>query len=195
MNFFDRFSVDGLLAMLYSLPGILLAISFHEFAHAYSAYKLGDDTARLSGRMTISPLAHIDVAGFLLLILAGFGWAKPVPVNTARLKYGRYGDLIVSLAGVVTNFILAFVVLLILLLLIALNISLNEIVFNIFSYAIYINLALCVFNLIPIPPLDGYRVVRALTVGPWGSNAFLSFVERYGFIILIVLAVSDTTSS
>ena len=100
-----------LLEILYRIPGILVAISFHECAHAYAAYKCGDPTARNLGRMTLNPFAHFDPIGLVMMLLVRFGWAKPVPINTRNFKHPRKDELIVSLAGVATNLIIAFVTL------------------------------------------------------------------------------------
>ncbi len=186
------FSRSGILGMLYALPGILIALSFHEFAHAYAANRLGDPTARNLGRMTINPLAHIDLWGFIMLLLVRFGWAKPVPINPRNFKHPRRDELIVSLAGVVTNFLLAFVTMFLydIIVIIAggaqfINEALNSIIFSFF----YINLGLFVFNLLPIPPLDGFHVAQCLFMRKLGTRPF-EFLERYGFLLLIVLLMS-----
>jgi len=183
----------GLLDLLYRLPAILVALSFHEWAHAYSAYRLGDPTAYNMGRMTINPLAHLDLVGFLMLVLVRFGWAKPVPVSIRNFKNPRKDEVIVSLAGVATNLALAFVSLGVSIVVTDVagyhNAALNTILFNFF----FINIGLCVFNLLPIPPLDGYRVVAALLMRKVGYKPF-EFLERYGFIILIALLVSGVLS-
>ena len=185
----NLFSGTSILEMLYRIPAILVALSFHEFAHAYAAYRLGDPTARNLGRMTINPLAHIDLWGFLMLLLVRFGWAKPVPINPRNFKKPRRDEIIVSLAGVVMNFLLAFVSMFLFYLILGgfkyYNEALNSIIYSFF----YINLALFVFNLLPIPPLDGFHVAQCLFMRKLGTRPF-EFLERYGFIILIVLLMS-----
>lgn len=172
--------------LLYLIPSILVALSFHEWAHAYAAYRLGDPTARNLGRMTLNPFSHIDIMGFIMLILVGFGWAKPVPVNSRNFKNPRKDDIIVSLAGITTNILLAFAATgVFALLLLAFRLE-NEVVFNFLYYFIHINIVLFLFNLIPIPPLDGYHVLQALFIKKLGPKPFY-YLERYGYFVLIIL--------
>ena len=136
-------------SILYTLPAVLIALTFHEFAHAYVAYKNGDPTARNLGRMTLNPLAHLDVWGFVCMLLVGFGWAKPVPVNPNNYRNYKKGELTVSLAGVTMNLIIGIIGAL------ASAITVNGIgaagkIYFIFKYLCYTNCALMVFNLIPI---------------------------------------------
>jgi len=175
--------------------GVLILVAFpvHEFAHAFTAWRLGDSTARLFGRLTLNPAAHFDPAGGLILALSiilsggnfGFGWAKPTPVNPANLRGGQRGDALVALAGPLSNLLLAAIAGLIFRLLEAAGTSLpliyDEVLFRFFV----INLALMIFNLIPIPPLDGSHVLYALLDPPtaWRARAFLT---QYGTIILLV---------
>ncbi|MDD3921330.1 MAG: site-2 protease family protein [Eubacteriales bacterium] len=177
-----------LLNLLYSLPAILIALSFHEWAHAFAAYKLGDPTARNLGRMTVNPLHHIDTLGFLMLILVRFGWAKPVPVNMRNFKKPRRDDIIVSLAGITTNFLLAIVSMLVIYVFGVLGGS-NAAIANILYYFLTINLGLMLFNLIPLPPLDGSHVVESLLIRKVGPKPFY-WLSRYGGIILIVLLIT-----
>ena len=145
--------------LLYRIPAILVALSFHEWAHAYAAYKLGDPTARNMGRMTINPFAHIDPLGFLTLLLFRFGWAKPVPISTRYFKNARRDELIVSLAGVAANLILAFLSMGVLYIFIFTT-GVNQAGMELFSNFFFLNISLCIFNLLPIPPLDGYHVAQ-----------------------------------
>lgn len=147
--------------LLYRIPAILVALSFHEWAHAYAAYKLGDPTARNMGRMTINPFAHIDPLGFLTLLLFRFGWAKPVPISTRYFKNARRDELIVSLAGVAANLILAFLSMGVLYIFIFTT-GVNQAGMELFSNFFFLNISLCIFNLLPIPPLDGYHVAQCL---------------------------------
>ncbi|HWQ59315.1 MAG TPA: site-2 protease family protein [Clostridia bacterium] len=171
---------------LYRIPGILIGLSFHEWAHAYAAYKRGDPTARNLGRMTVNPIAHLDPIGIVMLLIVGFGWARPVPVNPRNFKNPRKDDIIVSLAGVTTNIIIAFVFMG---LLYALSLfTQNEVAYYLILYVVYINVGLFIFNLIPVPPLDGYHVFQALFVRYLGYR-FFQFLERYGSYILIAIVL------
>ena len=166
-----------LLNALMILPGIVIGLSFHEFAHAWMSDRLGDPTPRMQGRVTISPFAHIDPMGFLMLFLFRFGYGRPVQVNPSYYKHRRRDDILVSLAGVTMNFFLAiFFGAVYLVMLRHLNVT-NE-----------ININLMVFNLLPIPPLDGYHVIRDLFLHK-NINFFWKF-EQYGWLILIVVLVS-----
>lgn len=182
-----------LLQALYSLPAILIALSFHEWAHAYAAYKRGDPTARNLGRMTINPLKHIDPVGFITLLLFRFGWAKPVPINSRNFKNYRVDDIIVSLAGVACNFLLGIVGMVAIYVFAALRAE-NMIVANMLYYFVYINFALMIFNLVPIPPLDGSHVLESLLIRKVGPKPFL-FLQRYGYMILLALLVTGVISS
>jgi len=181
-----------LLELLYRLPAVLVALSFHEWGHAYAAYRLGDPTARNLGRMTVNPFAHIDPIGFVMMILVRFGWAKPVPVNPRNFKKFRRDDAIVSLAGITMNFILALAAL-IAIYVFALAEVTNPILANILFYFLSINLSLMVFNLLPIPPLDGSHVAESLLIRKTGPKPFL-FLSRYGSIILLVLLITGIIS-
>jgi len=172
---------------------LLVAFPIHEFSHAYAAYRLGDSTARLFGRLTLNPMAHFDPAGGLILAVSiflsggsfGFGWAKPTPVNPANLRGGRRGDALVALAGPLSNLVLAIAAALPIRYLIATGFEPPAIVAQILISFFSINLALMIFNLIPIPPLDGSHVLYALLDPPtaWRVRAFLS---QYGTLVLMV---------
>ncbi len=186
--------MDGILSYiidaLYSLPGILVGLSFHEWGHAYAAYKRGDPTARNLGRMTVNPLAHIDPLGFLSLLILGFGWAKPVPVSTRNFKSPRKDELIVSLAGITVNLILGVAFMIIWIVLICLPWS-NEILNTMVQYCYTINFGLAVFNLLPIPPLDGYRVAQCLFMNA-KTYKFFGFVEKYSYVILVAVLIINS---
>jgi len=177
---------------LISLPAILWAITIHEFAHGLVAYKLGDPTPKLSGRLTLNPIAHLDLLGFIALVLVHFGWAKPVLVNPRNfVKLSpRWGELLVALAGPAANFLSAFLSALFLKYFpfFLLPPSVSEPLFLMLKVSLFINVAFGVFNLLPIPPLDGAKVVEAFL--PY--NLYLKFkqIEPYGPIILIILVVS-----
>ena len=188
---FSNLDLSGyLLDVLYSLPAVLIALSFHEWAHAYAAYRMGDPTARNLGRMTVNPLAHLDPIGFVMLLVVRFGWAKPVPVNPRNFKSPRRDELIVSLAGVTVNLALAFVFTGIWCALLFSGIQ-NEIADNMLQYAFLINISLMIFNLIPIPPLDGYHVFQCLFQRAVGYKPF-AFLERFGFVLLIGLLLLNS---
>jgi len=189
MGFDSIFTLDFWKELLYALPALLIALPAHEYAHAYAAYKMGDPTARNLGRMTINPLKHLDPVGFIMLLFAHFGWAKPVPVNSRNFRNYKLGETVVSLAGVTMNLLLAFIfsgvfVLVFLILGVA-----NDALMIIAYYIIVINLNLMLLNLLPIYPLDGYHVFRLLLAKRISPNFFIQY-ERYGYIILIVLVFS-----
>lgn len=159
--------------------GIVLAIGIHEFAHAFSATKLGDPTPKLQGRLTLNPIAHLDPVGTLLIILAGIGWGKPVEFNPNYLKNPRRDAAIVALAGPVSNVLIAFVSTL------ALVFAQNEGLAAILFYFITLNIALAVFNLIPIEPLDGFKVVAGIL--PPHLAYQWEDTRRYGIFVLLAL--------
>jgi len=177
--------------IIYTMPAFVLAISFHEFAHAWVADKLGDSTARRHGRLTLDPRSHFDLFGFLLFIFAGFGWAKGVPFNSANFEGNkRVATIAVSLAGVIANFIIACLAFLL--------IKISGLVEGEPSYEILFNIAhfnviFMVFNLLPIPPLDGSKILAALI--PWEFEERLYSLDRYGFIILIILVYTGWTGN
>lgn len=186
-----------LLEILYRIPGILVAISFHECAHAYAAYKCGDPTSRNLGRMTLNPFAHFDLVGLVMLLLVRFGWAKPVPINSRNFKHPRKDELIVSLAGVGANLIIAFVTLGVIYIVQLFTRIDSLILENILSSMFFINLAFFVFNLLPVPPLDGYHVLQCI-LGRFTRTGFgfkfFYYVERYGFVILIVVLILNANT-
>ncbi|MDR5658165.1 site-2 protease family protein [Serpentinicella sp. ANB-PHB4] len=169
--------------IIYILPGILLALTVHEYSHGLSAYYLGDHTAKKYGRLSLNPIKHIDPFGFFMLFIFGFGWAKPVPVNPNNFKRRKLGYFIVSISGPLSNFILAIVLTIILG--VQTNFLVNPYLNQILLSAVYINVILGVFNLFPIPPLDGSKILMLLLPSKM-ENLFYK-LERYSFIFLILL--------
>jgi len=174
------------------LPGIIVGLTVHEYAHARVADYLGDYTSAYSGRLTLNPLAHIDLMGFLMLMLAGFGWAKPVPINPLKFRGNmRTGVALVSLAGPAANVVMAFTGALIFFLSFPQGGPANSLGIQMLQGVIWINLVLAAFNLIPIPPLDGSKIFASILPAQFG-DAFLQ-LERYGPLLLIVLIFSGFT--
>jgi Zn-dependent protease len=176
---------------------IMLLVGFpvHEFAHALAAYRLGDSTARFMGRLTLNPIAHFDPLGGILLAITfigspfGFGWAKPTPVNPSNLEGGRRGEAIVAIAGPISNLVLALAAALPLRYLLAnpdLARQLPSVVIQVLILFVFINLVLMVFNLFPIPPLDGSKVLFAF-LPPQVAWRYRPMLEQYGFILLLLV--------
>ncbi|MDE6730611.1 MAG: site-2 protease family protein, partial [Oscillospiraceae bacterium] len=168
---------------------ILLINPLHECAHAWSAHKLGDDTAKQKGRMTLSPFAHIDPFGALLLLFCGFGWAKPVPVNARNFKNPRKGMMLTAIAGPISNLIAALVGMIIFRIL---GTLMYENYYFIVFYFIMININLCVFNMLPVPPLDGSRLMTYL-LPPKAAFWFIKN-ERFFYGIVMLLMVTGILS-
>lgn len=167
--------------ILIAIP-LLYAVIFHELAHGWVANRLGDPTAKFMGRLTLNPFKHLDPMGTLMLFLFGFGWAKPVPVNFNQLRDRRLGMILVSAAGIVTNLLLAFCALFLYRLL---ALTPSSIPAQLLYYFARINILLAAFNLIPLPPLDGSKIL--LGFAPPAVRDFLFRIERYGLLIIIAL--------
>ncbi|HEX8960027.1 MAG TPA: site-2 protease family protein [Geobacteraceae bacterium] len=174
----------------------LMAITCHEVSHGYIADRFGDRTARYMGRLTLNPLKHLDIIGTLMVFLVGIGWAKPVPVNFNNLRHPKRDMIWVGAAGPITNFILAFLSALVLRGLVALGeMAFGDPLVRMFidpialmlAFSVYINLVLAIFNLIPVPPLDGGRVMVGLL--PYRQSVAYAGIERYGMIGIILIVV------
>lgn len=190
-------SLDNILEILFMFPAIIIAIIFHEFFHGYTAYKLGDNTPKDYGRLTLDPLKHIDLFGtiilpILLLITSNFritfGWAKPVPINFYRFKRIRRDLILTSIAGPLANIVLAFIFGLIFKFLIYPSPKLSVSYLNVFvQYGVIINIVLAIFNLIPIPPLDGSKILFSIIFKYPQDILKNQKIDIYGSLILIIL--------
>ena len=195
----DIFSKEGLLTFLYTLPALLLSLSIHEYAHAWVAYKLGDINQKIKGRLTLNPFAHIDPIGFLSIMLIGVGWGKPVSVDDRAFKDSKKGMMLTALAGPMSNLLLAIFVTIILKLLMVFGLAnpmleskTGEIIISILMYIIQFNIVFCVFNLIPIPPLDGSKVLAYFL--PQRARGFMYTLERYSFFIIMIIYFTNLTT-
>lgn len=167
---------------------LMIAFTFHEFAHAYVAYKFGDLTAKNQGRLTLNPLKHLDPIGTILIFIAGFGWARPVPVNRFFFKNPRLAGILVSVAGPLSNFILASVGFIVWYALLRSGMNFPDQLYGFFDLFVRLNVVLFVFNLLPFPPLDGYRIIEDLA--PNGVRAKMTQYESYGSFIFLILVIT-----
>ncbi len=187
------------------LPAFIIAASIHEYAHAWAAYKLGDPTAKSQGRLTLNPISHIDPLGFLLILFTRFGWSKPVPINERNFENPIKGTALSSLAGPTSNFALAVILSLILRLInnttginidntyylqIPITTLLTSFLTMFIQVSILINISLGIFNLLPIPPLDGYRIIRAFL--PQKIRYYWDSLENYAQWIILLLVLPIT---
>lgn len=188
---------NALLSLVLTLPAVLIAITFHEFAHAFAADKLGDDTPRRQGRLTLNPLAHLDPVGSVMLVFAGFGWGKPVEINPSNFKRTismSKGEAIVAIAGPLMNLLLAiiFTFLYFIIAKFATAFCLTQvglIILTLIQTTIIINIGLGVFNLIPLPPLDGSKVLKHFL--PYKVRDCFERYSQVFYIIFVVLWVTD----
>ena len=178
------FSLTGLIA---GLPGLVIALVIHEYAHAKAADVMGDFTPRMTGRLTLNPMAHIDPIGLIMLLVVRFGWAKPVMINARNFRNWRQGELLVAVAGPVANLIVAFISLLAMAALFKLGMF-SEGVRLVLSMMVLFNINFAIFNMLPLPPLDGSKVLMVLLPGRLAYK--LMSLERYSFIILIFLMMT-----
>lgn len=189
-------NADYILTKLLMLPGIIIGLSFHEFAHAWVSDKLGDPTPRRQGRVTINPLAHIDWVGFLALLLVGFGWGKPVQIDPSYYKNRRRDEFLVGIAGVTMNLLLAIVFSIPARAIIRTfnGAGASDLIYNIYLiifYIISINVVLMIFNLIPCPPLDGWGIITQIF--RLDRYSWWYRVYQYGTWILLALIILNVT--
>ncbi len=189
--------VGWLSRILLIIPGIVIGLSFHEFAHAIVAYKLGDNTPKFQERLTVNPMAHIDPVGLVALLFVGFGWGKPVQVNPAVFKNRRRDEALVSIAGVTMNLILAVIFTVVLAGMVQFGSAfimtdLGNIIFDIIVNIIQINIVLMVFNLLPIPPLDGFNLIGEI----FNLKKYPGYwkIYDYGMFILLGAILLGLTS-
>ena len=190
-----------LINLLLTIPAVLIAITFHEFAHAFVADKLGDDTPRRQGRLNLNPFSHLDPIGSILLIFAGFGWGKPVEINptnfTRKLSMNK-AEALVSIAGPVMNFLLSIVFSIIFFVILKfaptfIFTNIGSIIMTLIQLTIIINVGLGVFNLIPLPPLDGAKVLKAVL--PYNVKDFFERNEQIFYFIFLFLWITGIASN
>lgn len=191
----NGFDFSYLLGIVQSLIPAVICITLHELSHGYIAYRLGDNTAKNRGRLTINPLKHIDVIGFLMMLVFHFGWAKPVPVNMYNFKNPKRGMAITALAGPVSNFLIAIVFLLIygVVYIPLCSSKVGVFILNTAMLTAYCSLGLGIFNMIPVPPLDGSKVLASVMSDE--SYYKLMRYEKYGMILMIVLVATGVLGS
>ena len=196
---FNIFSKEGLISFLYTLPALLFCLSVHEFAHAYTAYKLGDRTQKAMGRLTLNPFSHIDIAGFICIALFGFGWGKPVMIDDRNFKNKAAGNALTAFAGPFSNIIMAILFTIILKILLITGVILpttnsvvGSIILNMFILTIQFNVVFAIFNLIPIPPFDGSRILYFFL--PAKGREYMYKIEQYSFVIVLVILVTGIGS-
>lgn len=189
---FDIFTKEGLVSFLYTLPALLICLSIHEFAHAYTAYKLGDRSQKALGRLTLDPIKHIDWMGFLCIALFGFGWGKPVMIDDRNFKNRSRDNMLVALAGPMSNLILAILFTIVLKILVmtglivpAVSSMASSVLLNMLILTIEFNIVFAVFNMLPIPPFDGSKVLRFFLPYQWKQK--FDILEGYSFYIIILL--------
>lgn len=192
---FNILTRDGLISFLYTLPALLFCLSIHEFSHAYTAYKLGDKSQKAFGRLTLNPLKHIDITGFICIALFGFGWGKPVIIDDRNFKNKAGGNALTALAGPLSNIIMAIIFTIILKILmvtgivgLSLKTTLSTILLNMFILTIQFNIVFAIFNLIPIPPFDGSRILYYFLTPKLREK--MLYLERYSFIIILILFIT-----
>ena len=194
-------TAEHLLSLVLTLPAVIIAITFHEYAHAFAADKLGDDTPRIQGRLNLNPISHIDPFGFVMLMFAGIGWGKPVEINPRNFNRNvsmEKGEAIVSMAGPLMNFILAIISGLALGALYTfaslsfISSTVGSIIYILLQELVVINIGLGVFNLLPFPPLDGSKIF--INFMPYNVQRWLREHSQIFYIIFLILWISDLAS-
>ena len=178
----------NILAIIAGIPGLLIALVIHEYAHAQVADWMGDDTPRMMGCLTLNPVAHIDPVGLMMLLVARFGWAKPVMINPGNFRNWRKGEICVALAGPVSNLITGFIALVVQLIFAKLNLFTSTALPMVLQLIVLYNVNFAIFNMLPLPPLDGSRVLMCFLPTEWSYK--LASIERYSFLILIALMMT-----
>ena len=171
-----------MLSFIIGALALIIALTVHEFAHAWVADKLGDPTASLAGRVSLNPLKHLDPMGTLMLFLFKFGWGKPVPFDPFNLQHPKRDSALIALAGPASNLIMASILALVL------PLITSNLLIEVIIYTIIINVNLAIFNIIPIPPLDGSKILYDLLPSDW-ADEYNSFIKDYGSILLILLII------
>ncbi|KAB7707509.1 site-2 protease family protein [Bacillus aerolatus] len=182
----DRFLAFSMQELPFVVITLIVAFTFHEFAHAYVAYKFGDDTAKDQGRLTLNPVHHLDPIGTILILIAGFGWARPVPVNRRNFQNPRLAGILVSLAGPLSNFLIAAIAYGILFFFV--GAGMPPFFIDLLNMMVWLNVVLFVFNLLPLPPLDGYRIIEDLA--PPAVRVKLTKYEQYGTLIFLIIVIT-----
>lgn len=184
MEYMFTLSAETIYWIAFAVPSILIASTVHEYSHALAAYKLGDATAKAEGRLTLNPLTHIDPLGALCMVLFRFGWSKPVPINEYNFERRELGTALTALAGPTSNILMALLVGLIHLIF---QPDMDSILGSfLFTFAL-INIALASFNLLPIPPLDGHKIVRAIL--PKGLRYYWEKLEKFSIVLIILMII------
>lgn len=195
---FNIFTREGLMSFLIMLPALFISLSVHEYAHAWAAYKLGDTSQKLRGRLTLDPFKHIDLFGFISIALFGVGWGKPVMIDDRNFKNRARGSMLTALAGPMSNLILSVLLTIILKVLIVIGLFANptgkvvSIILEMFLYTIDFNIIFGIFNLIPLPPLDGSKVLTYFL--PQKLRGMMYTLERYSFFIILILWCTNLSS-
>jgi len=190
------FAEGGLVQFLYLLPALALSLAIHEYGHAITAYKLGDKSQKALGRLTIAPFAHIDILGFISMMLIGIGWGKPVMIDDRNFKKRGLGNALVAIAGPAFNLALALIITIILKICLVFGAgpwfmtnSIGNIIYVIIQYTIIYNVSFALFNLIPLPPFDGSKVLYYFL--PYNAKKWMDKLERYAIYIVAIIFITD----